>query len=109
MGEDGAWAARTTRGKPLLSSFPLLLPFFSVNRSSTIDFSLNQPLTSEIDRQRSILAVPPGNRQSTYRLAVGPCVELDKEPEEPEIDPINLQFYNEDLEPMLEWVEATQN
>ncbi|RWW12424.1 hypothetical protein GW17_00023911 [Ensete ventricosum] len=37
------------------------------------------------------------------------CIELDKEPEEPEIDPIDLQFYNEDSEPMLEWVEAVEN
>ncbi|RWW18727.1 hypothetical protein BHE74_00035172 [Ensete ventricosum] len=30
------------------------------------------------------------------------CAELDKKPEEPEIDPINLQFYNKDSELMLE-------
>ncbi|RZS05210.1 hypothetical protein BHM03_00035680 [Ensete ventricosum] len=36
-------------------------------------------------------------------------IELDKVPEEPEIDPIDLQFYNEDSEPMLEWVEAVEN
>ncbi|XP_065028298.1 uncharacterized protein LOC135651798 [Musa acuminata AAA Group] len=37
------------------------------------------------------------------------CAELDKELEEPDIDPIDLQFYNEDSEPMLDWVEATEN
>ena len=37
------------------------------------------------------------------------CAELDKEPEEPDIDPIDLQFYNEDSEPMLDWVEAAEN
>ncbi|RWW76854.1 hypothetical protein BHE74_00015023 [Ensete ventricosum] len=36
-------------------------------------------------------------------------VELDKEPEEPKIDPIDLQFYNEDSELLLEWVEASEN
>nr|XP_018686484.1 PREDICTED: uncharacterized protein LOC103994246 [Musa acuminata subsp. malaccensis]XP_018686485.1 PREDICTED: uncharacterized protein LOC103994246 [Musa acuminata subsp. malaccensis]XP_018686486.1 PREDICTED: uncharacterized protein LOC103994246 [Musa acuminata subsp. malaccensis]XP_018686487.1 PREDICTED: uncharacterized protein LOC103994246 [Musa acuminata subsp. malaccensis] len=37
------------------------------------------------------------------------CAELDKEPKETEIDPIDFQFYNEDSEPMLEWVEAMEN
>ncbi|RWW79171.1 hypothetical protein BHE74_00012570 [Ensete ventricosum] len=37
------------------------------------------------------------------------CVELDKEPEEPYIEPIDLQFYNKDSESMLEWVEAAEN
>ena len=37
------------------------------------------------------------------------CAELDKEPEEPKIDPLDLHFYNEDLELMLEWVEVTEN
>ncbi|RZS00607.1 hypothetical protein BHM03_00030351 [Ensete ventricosum] len=38
------------------------------------------------------------------------CAELDKkEPEELDIEPIDLQLYNEDFEPMLEWVEATEN
>ncbi|RZR97863.1 hypothetical protein BHM03_00027107 [Ensete ventricosum] len=37
------------------------------------------------------------------------CAELDKEPEEPEIEPIDIQLYNEDSKPMLEWVEAAEN
>ena len=37
------------------------------------------------------------------------CANLDKEPEEPDIDPNDLQFYNEDSEPMSEWVEAVEN
>ncbi|RWW71191.1 hypothetical protein BHE74_00021084 [Ensete ventricosum] len=37
------------------------------------------------------------------------CVELDKEPEEPKIELIDLQLYNEDSESMLEWVEAAKN
>ncbi|RWV83433.1 hypothetical protein GW17_00054960 [Ensete ventricosum] len=35
------------------------------------------------------------------------CAELDKEPEQPEIEPIDI--HNEDSEPMLEWVEAAEN
>ncbi|RRT64393.1 hypothetical protein B296_00037706 [Ensete ventricosum] len=35
--------------------------------------------------------------------------KLDNEPKETEIDLIDLQFYNEESEPMLEWVEATEN
>ena len=35
--------------------------------------------------------------------------ELDNELEELEIDLIDLQCYNEDSQPMLEWVEATKN
>ncbi|RRT74678.1 hypothetical protein B296_00029786 [Ensete ventricosum] len=37
------------------------------------------------------------------------CVELDKEPEEPKIDLIDLQFYNEHSESSLEWVEMAEN
>ncbi|RZS14580.1 hypothetical protein BHM03_00046284 [Ensete ventricosum] len=37
------------------------------------------------------------------------CAKLDKEPDEPEIDHIDLQFYNEDLKKMLKWVEAMEN
>ena len=37
------------------------------------------------------------------------CVELDKELEEPDIDPIDLQFYDEDSELILDWVEAAKN
>lgn len=37
------------------------------------------------------------------------CAKLDKESEETKINSINLQFYNEDLEPILEWIEATMN
>ncbi|RWV83933.1 hypothetical protein GW17_00054398 [Ensete ventricosum] len=38
------------------------------------------------------------------------CVELDKkELEELDVEPIDLQLYNEDSEAMLEWVEATKN
>ncbi|RWV83843.1 hypothetical protein BHE74_00043105 [Ensete ventricosum] len=59
----------------------LLLPFFSLNRLPTVDFSLNRPptidfsfnrsLTAEIDRQQSILVVPPDSKRSTYRSAAG--------------------------------------
>ncbi|RRT84398.1 hypothetical protein B296_00004510 [Ensete ventricosum] len=51
-GEDGA---RYSSSSPLLllSSFPLLLlPFFSLNRPLTVDFSLNRSPTVEIDHQR---------------------------------------------------------
>ncbi|RRT31597.1 hypothetical protein B296_00059020 [Ensete ventricosum] len=34
------------------------------------------------------------------------CAELDKEPK---IEPIDVQLYNEDSKPMLEWVEAAEN
>ncbi|RZS14051.1 hypothetical protein BHM03_00045706 [Ensete ventricosum] len=37
------------------------------------------------------------------------CAELDKEPEELDVEPIDLQLYNEDSESMLEWVEAVEN
>ncbi|RRT31713.1 hypothetical protein B296_00058577 [Ensete ventricosum] len=38
------------------------------------------------------------------------CAELDKnELEELDVEPIDLQLYNEDSEAMLEWVEATEN
>ncbi|RRT45674.1 hypothetical protein B296_00050642 [Ensete ventricosum] len=37
------------------------------------------------------------------------CAKLDKEPEEPKIDPIDLQFYNEDSESNLECIEAMKN
>ncbi|RWV80851.1 hypothetical protein GW17_00057804 [Ensete ventricosum] len=48
----------------LLSSFPLLLllPFFSLNR----------PLTTEIDRRWSIFVAPPDSERSAYRSAAGP-------------------------------------
>lgn len=35
-------------------------------------------------------------------------VKLDKEIEEPKINPFDIQFYNENSQPMLEWVEATK-
>ncbi|RWW43636.1 hypothetical protein BHE74_00050681, partial [Ensete ventricosum] len=38
------------------------------------------------------------------------CAELDKkEPQELDVELIDLQLYNEDSEAMLEWVEATEN
>ncbi|RZS27484.1 hypothetical protein BHM03_00060959 [Ensete ventricosum] len=37
------------------------------------------------------------------------CTELDKEAEELEIDPIDLQFYDEDSKSILEWVEVAEN
>ncbi|RWV78149.1 hypothetical protein GW17_00060923 [Ensete ventricosum] len=37
------------------------------------------------------------------------CAKLDKEPEEQKIDPIDLQFYNEDSESNLECIEAMNN
>ncbi|RWW06529.1 hypothetical protein GW17_00030133, partial [Ensete ventricosum] len=37
------------------------------------------------------------------------CAKLDKELEEPEIDPMDLQFYNEDSEQMLERAKVTEN
>ncbi|RWV85416.1 hypothetical protein BHE74_00058480 [Ensete ventricosum] len=35
--------------------------------------------------------------------------ELDNKPKELEIDPIDLQYYNEDSQLILEWVEAAKN
>ncbi|RRT64312.1 hypothetical protein B296_00036954, partial [Ensete ventricosum] len=61
--------ARTARGTSsslLLSSFPfLLLPFFFFNRPPTVDFSLNRPLTAEIDRCPSKLIADRRNRPLT--------------------------------------------
>ncbi|RWW41889.1 hypothetical protein BHE74_00052602 [Ensete ventricosum] len=37
------------------------------------------------------------------------CAKLDKELEEPKIDPIDLQFYNEDSESNLECIEGMKN
>ena len=35
--------------------------------------------------------------------------KLDKELEEIEIDPIDLQFYNTDSDPILEWLKSVEN
>ena len=36
-------------------------------------------------------------------------VQLDNEQEEPEIDHFDLQYYNEDSQLILEWVETIDN
>ncbi|RWW25118.1 hypothetical protein GW17_00010570 [Ensete ventricosum] len=78
-GEDGTRALGIISSSPFFffSSFPLLslLPFFSLNRLPTVDFSLNRPLTAEIDLRRSIFggtACGPrsGNLTDRYVLPV---------------------------------------
>ncbi|RZR93186.1 hypothetical protein BHM03_00021626 [Ensete ventricosum] len=73
-GEDGA---RFSSSPLLFSSFPLLLPFFSLNRPPIVNFSVNRSLTVEIDRRGRFLAVPPDSERSAYRQPGGPVVQVE--------------------------------
>ncbi|RRT62877.1 hypothetical protein B296_00038662, partial [Ensete ventricosum] len=75
VGGDGSRATRGWRAgeddeRYFFSSSSFFFSFF--NRPLTVNFSLNQPPTAEIDRRQSILAVPPGGGRSAYRSATGP-------------------------------------